>query len=483
MSDNEKLLNDLDDSSDEYEEMQEAAKGSSLNSPNSDDSIKNISKSDLHQLAKLLKSNVMVDTIQKIDVVESNKNQSNTVVGIIEDDPEYKLIVTANSLVAEIDNELVTVIKYIRDKYEARFRGLDTLVTHPLEYVKTVKAIGNEEDVRKLDFSGVLSSTTVLSINIANQGLPPSTLTASALEEVYKACDMALELELTQKKLISFVESRMTFIAPNLSAVVGTTTAAKLLGASGGLNTLSKIPACNLTSLGSSKVAHTGLSKISSKPQSGYMHFCETVLMAPQDLRSKMIRIVSNKAILAARIDRCQDSRDGSSGRALREQIAKKLDTMVQPPPKKNIKALPVPDDGPKKRRGGRKVRSMKESMTVTELRKAANRMNFGEAEDEAHGVDSMMGLGTMGNNRGSVRAAVSDNRTKAHVSKRHKAMLAHTTSSGIMTSGLSTSLAFTPAQGLELENPEAKSQRIRDANDKYFGNNQGFRFVAPKKE
>jgi U4/U6 small nuclear ribonucleoprotein PRP31 len=42
-----------------------------------------------------------------------------------------------------------------------------------------------------------------------------------------------------------YVSSRMNVLAPNLSAIVGTTTAAKLLGVAGGLAALAKMPACN----------------------------------------------------------------------------------------------------------------------------------------------------------------------------------------------------------------------------------------------
>jgi U4/U6 small nuclear ribonucleoprotein PRP31 len=41
---------------------------------------------------------------------------------------------------------------------------------------------------------------------------------------------MALELNDLKSKIYSFVESRMTFIAPNISAIVGSATAAKLMG-------------------------------------------------------------------------------------------------------------------------------------------------------------------------------------------------------------------------------------------------------------
>lgn len=38
----------------------------------------------------------------------------------------------------------------------------------------------------------------------------------------------------------------MNVLAPNLSAIVGPTTAAKLLGVAGGLIALAKMPACNV---------------------------------------------------------------------------------------------------------------------------------------------------------------------------------------------------------------------------------------------
>ena len=43
-----------------------------------------------------------------------------------------------------------------------------------------------------------------------------------------------------------YVSSRMNVLAPNLSAIVGTTTAAKLLGVAGGLSGLAKMPSCNV---------------------------------------------------------------------------------------------------------------------------------------------------------------------------------------------------------------------------------------------
>lgn len=55
-----------------------------------------------------------------------------------------------------------------------------------------------------------------------------------------------LELIKSRMQIFMYVSSRMNVLAPNLSAIVGTTTAAKLLGVAGGLAGLAKMPACNV---------------------------------------------------------------------------------------------------------------------------------------------------------------------------------------------------------------------------------------------
>lgn len=88
------------------------------------------------------------------------------------------------------------------------------------------------------------------------------------------------------------------------------------------------------------------------------------------------------KSTLAARVDASHQSPDGKIGKMFREEIEKKLDKLQEPPPVKSVKALPKPVDPPKKRRGGKRVRKMKERYAVTEMRKQANRITFGDVSD-----------------------------------------------------------------------------------------------------
>lgn len=46
-------------------------------------------------------------------------------------------------------------------------------------------------------------------------------LTEEELAEIIEACDMASELNNIKSRIYEYVESRMTFIAPNITAIVG----------------------------------------------------------------------------------------------------------------------------------------------------------------------------------------------------------------------------------------------------------------------
>ena len=120
------------------------------------------------------------------------------------------------------------------------------------------------------------------------------------------------------------------------------------------------------------------------------------------------------------------------------------------------------------------RARKAKERLAQTEVRKAQNRMAFGEAEEEIFvDGDETIGLGMIGKQQGRVRSAPIDTRVKVNMSKRHKAFHSNVTQSASSStvSGLSSSVAFTPVKGIELENPELVAQRKNAAaTSKYFG-------------
>jgi U4/U6 small nuclear ribonucleoprotein PRP31 len=214
-------------------------------------------------------------------------------------------------------------------------------------------------------------------------------------------------------------------------------------------------------------------------------------------MKKQALRIVSAKAVLAARVDCAHSSPDGSTGEEFKQNCLERLDKLQEKPLSKGQRALPVPDDKPSRKRGGRRARKAKEATSMTELRKAQNRMAFGKEEKEAgYGAgDSTVGMGMIGQaDTGRVRGMQIDSRTRAKLSAKNKGWggLASSVTggaasslksfgqrpgsldlrgNGLRSSGVGTTvggggtmstLNFTPVQGLELVDPKVQAEMKR---------------------
>jgi U4/U6 small nuclear ribonucleoprotein PRP31 len=133
-----------------------------------------------------------------------------------------------------------------------------------------------------------------------------------------------------------------------------------------------------------------------------------------------------------------------------------------------------VPKDKPKKKRGGRRFRKLKEKFRISEMQKQKNRMVFGgESQTDDYTGESFGMLG--------VAAGVGVQRVKAKTKARkvdpeaiamRKRIKATTTN----TSGLASTISFTPLQGMELVNPRAAAEKAADSHQRYFSNTAGFK-------
>ncbi|KAF5333081.1 hypothetical protein D9611_002310 [Ephemerocybe angulata] len=438
---------------------------------------------DVTKVAKLEGSKRMSEILKDIEKFKANPSTPEVMALPAHLNPEYTLIVQANNLSVDVDNEILVVNKFIRDHYTPRFPELEQLVTDPVMYIKAVRALGNCDDLTKVDLGGVLPPAIVMSVVVTATTTSGAKLTDANWQAIQRACDLADRLEDARKTIFMYVSSRMNVLAPNLSAIVGTTTAAKLLGVAGGLAGLAKMPACNVHLLGAQKKIAAGFSSATQKRHTGFIFQSELVVQTPPEYQLKVQRTVGAKSVLAARMDLERNRRDGSYGEALREKLEKHVDRLAAPPPSKVIKALAIPNDGPKKRRGGKRARRAKEAYAQTELRKLQNRMAFGEAEQEVGAFDQTKGMGMIGVGTGKVRAGAGEAKSKAKMSKANKlrtAALSRSAQQSAEVSGMATSLSVTPHQGFELTNRAAMAQRVKEANERWFGGGT-FSFVGQK--
>ncbi|CAK4612299.1 hypothetical protein LEN26_009148 [Aphanomyces euteiches] len=388
-----------------------------------------------------------------------------------QDGPEYQLIVASNDLMVKMDDEIVAVHRFLVELYAKKFPELESLVPSPLDYARVVQRIGNEMDMTLVDLSTLLPSATVMGVSVTGSTTSGKPLSPSDLAIVQETCTELLELDAEKTLVLRFVESRMNFLAPNLSALLGTRITAQLVGLAGGVDELSRIPSCNIQVLGQRKQVLAGYSSMSTLKHTGILFGCDLIQSIPQDLRKKANRVVAGKVALAARVD-SQPHRTASCGQQFYRELADKFEKWQQPQKAKTKKALPRPDDKPRRKRGGKRYRKMKERTQLTEVRREWNRQNFA-ASGEEYG-DNAMGIttGRLGaEGSGQLRVI-----KKAQKQTQRKLKAAsYATQANHQQSGLATSLAFTPVQGIELMNPSAAAERVREANKKYFNAQSGF--------
>ncbi|CAD7945214.1 unnamed protein product [Amoebophrya sp. A120] len=406
-------------------------------------------------------------------------------------DPEYQLVSKCNALVKEIDDELILLYTEVKSMFQNKFPQLENILVHPLDYLQVVQRvcehIKQEEiadvDLAKIDFTDILPNQLIMTMTITATHSKSTPLEPHQLERAAVGCQEALLLKDHQSSILLYLESRMSIFCPNLATLLSASLAAKVVTAAGGLKALSQMPAQNIMLVGQVKRNMLGMAGHSNN---GILYQSDIIMMAKPEHKNRAVRLVAGKTAIAARCDWHRTSQLGETGATLRESIQKAMAKHAMPPPAKQKKALPKPDDVLSKKRGGKRHRALKEKYGQSEMAKQMNRVKFGEQEEEIDQEHMGFGLGmiqitsTKGKNQdyvggglttGKVRAAKMKEQQRAQAAMKRQRLAA---GAGARESGMSSSLAFTPVQGIELVNPNVQAKTINPA-DRYFAQSANF--------
>jgi len=420
-----------------------------------------------------------------LDAIQKDKEE--------DDDDDDDLVEQSNVFVLEIENHILRVHKFIRDIYATKFPELEAMVVNATEYAKCVQLLGNAsaEEMSALDLRRVLSNASVaMTVHVTATTTTGKRLQARDLRRVMAGADALLRLDEHKRSILEFVATRMHAIAPNVAALIGAQLTAKLIGVCGGVLALAAMPACNIQVLGKGAGRDNGHSHSSnSNAHQQQQHFgliahCELIRArcATPQLQARALRVVAAKLVLAARVDASRRRRrDASYGQQLYGECAQKIEKWHEAPPPKAPRPLSVPDTKPKKKRGGKRYRKMRERYKVTETQRIINRMAFNRAEEEIiDGNGEIVGLGML-RHAGDAGGRLRNIKAKSTQSTLHtlnhrqlvkqKRMRMRAERAGTVT-GLTTSVVFTAVQGIELSNPDiavnANNNNSNNSN-KYF--------------
>ncbi|KAH8929852.1 Nop-domain-containing protein [Atractiella rhizophila] len=238
------------------------------------------------------------------------------------------MVVQAVALLDELDKEINIYSMRVKEWYGWHFPELAKIITDNLAYAKVVKAMGLRTDASKTDFSSILPEDLEESIKASSQISMGTEISSSDLSHILSLCDQVISITSYRAELYSYLSSRMTTIAPNLTALLGELVGARLIAHSGSMSNLAKHPASTIQILGAEKALFRALKTKKDTPKYGLIFHSSIVGMSPPKLKGKMARMVATKAALSIRLDALRD--EGEEGATIGIEERAKLERRLR---------------------------------------------------------------------------------------------------------------------------------------------------------
>jgi len=128
-----------------------------------------------------------------------------------------------------------------------------------------------------------------------------------------------------RKGLLTYLQSKMGAIAPNLTSLLGETVAARLISHAGSLTNLAKFPASTVQILGAEKALFRALKTRGKTPKYGLLFHSTFIGRAAAANKGRISRFLANKCTIASRIDCFTEYPSSIFGEKLREQVEERL--------------------------------------------------------------------------------------------------------------------------------------------------------------
>ncbi|KAL7715295.1 Nucleolar protein 56 [Entamoeba marina] len=123
-----------------------------------------------------------------------------------------------------------------------------------------------------------------------------------------------------------YLHSKMTTIAPNLTALIGDAVGARLLSKAGSLTNLAKYPASTLQILGAEKALFRAIKTRGNTPKYGVIFASSFIGKADSKNKGRISRFLANKASVASRIDCFGDVQTSRFGEVMKDQVEERLE-------------------------------------------------------------------------------------------------------------------------------------------------------------
>ncbi|KAI5283988.1 Nucleolar protein 58 [Ascosphaera aggregata] len=312
------------------------------------------------------------------------------------------MIVQAIALLDDLDKELNTYAMRVKEWYGWHFPELAKILNDNLVYARVVLKMGFRSNAESCDLSDVLPEELVDTVKTAADRSMGTDILDEDLENIQALAEEVVGFSEYRTQLANYLTSRMTAIAPNLTALVGELVGARLIAHAGSLVNLSKSPASTIQILGAEKALFRALKTKHDTPKYGLIYHASLVGQATGKNKGKMARVLAAKAALGLRIDALaewaldenghepSEEEKGAVGMESRYQLEKKLALLEGKPLKpRGVHIAPDGQPGKFELRESRKYNTDADALDTAAEAKKIKDVEMKDADDEESEAES----------------------------------------------------------------------------------------------
>ncbi|NWV01448.1 NOP56 protein, partial [Upupa epops] len=255
------------------------------------------------------------------------------------------MIIQSISLLDQLDKDINTFSMRVREWYGYHFPELIKIVPENATYCRLAKFIGNRKELSEESLEAleeiVMDSAKAQAILEASRSSMGMDISPLDLINIESFSSRVISLSEYRRGLQEYLRSKMSQVAPSLSALIGEVVGARLISHAGSLTNLAKYPASTVQILGAEKALFRALKTRGNTPKYGLIFHSTFIGRAAAKNKGRISRYLANKCTIASRIDCFSEVPTSVFGDKLREQVEERLAFYeTGEPPRKNLEVM-----------------------------------------------------------------------------------------------------------------------------------------------
>ena len=298
------------------------------------------------------------------------------------------MIIQSIALLDQLDKDLNTFAMRVREWYSWHFPELKDLVKDNYMFARCAAYIQDRASLK--DHSSISGLIEIVEDEaIANAVVRASKISMGMdtseqdMQNIVIFTEKMISLAIYRKELYAYLEEKMATVAPNLSALIGETVAARLIQKAGSLTSLAKSPASTVQILGAEKALFRALKTKGNTPKYGLIYHSSFIGRASAKNKGRISRYLANKCSIASRIDSFIDDPTSAYGEQLRDQVEERLKFYDSGEvPRKNIDVMTAVAEKLRAADGGGDKKSKKSKKEKKEKKEKKSKRDREEEEE-----------------------------------------------------------------------------------------------------